>query len=120
MENDEDLFIERLNQDVQNQGQFYDVDDPKEIFDRVQEDFQASSDRDILMETVDTFEGTSYVFRNGDGDIRSYFKNNDDQVIRSKPSSDVINVYGKRPAPEPKSASEGLMTKIFGEKNGRY
>ena len=118
MIDDEEKFIMTLDNDVQNQGQFYDTDHPKEIYDLVQEDFSNSIENDKLLESYQTFEGTRFVLQNEDGDISSYFRNHEDQVVRSSPKQDVIETY--TPKKETVSVSKGLIGKIFGESGGYY
>jgi len=119
-DDNQDLFIERLNQDVQSQGQFYDTDDPKEIYDLVQQDYSHASENDRMLESYDTFEGTNFLFQNDDGQVNSYFRNHDGDAIRSKPNSNVIDVYTGSGKSKPKSISKSLMGKVFGDTDGFY
>ena len=120
MSGNEEKFIQRLDRDVQSQGDFYDTEDPKEIYDLVQEDYSNAVDNDTIVESYDTFEGTSYLFKNDDGQLNSYFKNNEGQVIRSQPDSKVIDVYTGSVKSKPKSISKSLMGKVFGDTDGFY
>ncbi len=118
MSEDRERFIETLNQDVQSQGDFYPSNDPKEIFEFVQKDFSNAMEHDQVLESYDTFEGTRFITKNNDGEISSYFRNNENQVVRSTPKQDVIDTYSPKPKADRVSASKNLMGKIFGESGG--
>ena len=51
MSGNEEKFIQRLDRDVQSQGDFYDTEDPKEIYDLVQEDYSNAVHNDTIVES---------------------------------------------------------------------
>ena len=79
------LRMERLDEAVKQQGQFYDTDDPKEIFDLVQEDFQDAFENQKQIEMTQTPEGKFILFQDEDGGLSRYFVDEENDAIRTSP-----------------------------------
>ena len=84
------LRMERLSEAAQQQGQFYDTDDPNEIFDLVQEDFQDAFDNQKQIEMTQTPEGTFFLFQDEDGGLSRYFVDEENEAIRTSPEDGQV------------------------------
>ena len=111
-EEEKALRMEKLSEAAQQQGQFYDTDDPNEIFDLVQEDFQDAFDNQKQIEMTQTPEGTFFLFQDEDGGLSRYFVDEENEAIRTSPKDDQVAML--RPPVSSMSVFDELMgTFIF-------
>ena len=87
-----------LREAAQDQGKFYDTDDPSEIYDAVQSDFADAQENQRLLESLDTGDGRNMLFQDDDGSLSSYYVDNEGDAIRTTPEEDTIKYYEN---PEP-------------------
>ena len=94
-------FIEAINQRAralreaaQDQGKFYDTDDPSEIYDSVQSDFADAQENQRLLESLDTGDGRNMLFQDDDGNLSSYYVDEEGDAIRMEPDPDTSKIYG--------------------------
>jgi len=95
----QELRMQRLNEAAQQQGQFYDTDDPKEIVDLVQKDFSDSFENDKTVEMYETPEGMNYLFKSEDGTLSSYFVDHEGDAIRTTPEAETVAAYNPPESP---------------------
>ena len=86
-------YQEYLNEAAQEQGKFYDTDDPNEIIDMVQEDFATSFEDDKTLEMTQTPDGMIFLFQDEDGNISSYFQDYEGDAIRMTPAPETVSAY---------------------------
>ena len=99
---------EYLNKAGQEQGKFYDTDDPNEVVAMVQEDFAAAFSDDKTLEMTETPDGMQFLFEDEDGNISSYFQDNEGDAIRMTPESGTVAAY-TIPQMSPMTAFEELV-----------
>lgn len=87
------LRMQRLADAAEQQGKFYDTDDPNEIVDFVQEDFQDAMENQKTLEMTQTPEGTMYLFQDEDGNLSSYFADDEGDAIRTTPEESTETLY---------------------------
>jgi len=87
------LRMKRLNEAAQQQGQFYDTDDPNEIVDLVQEDYKDAFDNQKTREMTETPEGMEYLFEDDDGNISSYFVDEEGDAVRLNTKTSTLEQY---------------------------
>ena len=83
-----------LREAAQDQGKFYDTDDPSEIYDSVQSDFADAQENQRLLESLDTGDGRNMLFQDDDGNLSSYYVDEEGDAIRMEPDSDTSKIYG--------------------------
>ena len=105
------LRMERLSEAAQQQGQFYDTDDPNEIFDLVQEDFQDAFDNQKQIEMTQTPEGTFFLFQDEDGGLSRYFVDEENEAIRTSPEDGQVSML--TPPVSAMSVFERIMEKNY-------
>ena len=103
------LRMQRLSEAAQQQGQFYDTDDPNEIFDLVQEDFQDAMENQKTLEMTQTPEGMIYLFQDEGGNLSSYFADAEGDVIRTTPEDDTESFYSMKNGRIPSTVFQELM-----------
>ena len=97
----------RLIEAAQDQGKFYDTDDPSEIYDAVQSDFADSQENQRLLESLDTGDGRNMMFQDDDGSLSSYYVDNEGDAIRMEPDPDTSKIYGDYKYNDPSERYEG-------------
>jgi len=110
-EEEKALRMEKLSEAAQQQGQFYDTDDPNEIFDLVQEDFQDAFDNQKQIEMTQTPEGTFFLFQDEDGGLSRYFVDEENEAIRTSPKDGQVAML--QPPVSPMSVFERLIEKNY-------
>ena len=85
-----------MREAAQDQGKFYDTDDPSEIYDSVQSDFADSQENQRLLESLDTGDGRNMLFQDDDGSLSSYYVDNEGDAIRTTPEEDTVKYYDYR------------------------
>ena len=85
-----------LREAAQDQGKFYDTDDPSEIYDSVQSDFADAQENQRLLESLDTGDGRNMLFQDDDGNLSSYYVDNEGDAIRTTPEEDTVKYYDYR------------------------
>ena len=83
-----------LREAAQDQGKFYDTDDPSEIYDSVQSDFADAQENLRLLESLDTGDGRNMMFQDDDGNLSSYYVDEEGDAIRMEPDPDTSKIYG--------------------------
>ena len=83
-----------LREAAQDQGKFYDTDDPSEIFDAVQSDFADAQENQRVLESLDTGDGRNMLFQDDDGNLSSFYVDEEGDAIRMEPDPDTSKIYG--------------------------
>ena len=83
-----------LREAAQDQGKFYDTDDPSEIYDSVQSDFADAQENQRVLESLDTGDGRNMLFQDDDGNLSSYYVDEEGDAIRMEPDPDTSKIYG--------------------------
>ena len=92
--------VRALREAAQDQGKFYDTDDPSEIYDSVQSDFADSQENQRLLESLDTGDGRNMMFQDDEGSLSSYYVDNEGDAIRMEPDPETTKHYEDREPPK--------------------
>ena len=103
-----------LREAAQDQGKFYDTDDPSEIFDAVQSDFADAQENQRVLESLDTGDGRNILFQDDDGNLSSYYVDNEGDAIRTTPEEDTIRYY-EDPEPPKSDPLQDEFTRMLYE-----
>ena len=103
-----------LREAAQDQGKFYDTDDPSEIYDSVQSDFSDAQENQRVLESLDTGDGRNMLFQDDDGNLSSYYVDNEGDAIRTTPEEDTIRYY-EDPEPPKSDPLQDEFTRMLYE-----
>ncbi len=107
-----ELRMERLAEAREEQGKFFDPDDafdPDELSELVALEFNRRFDNDKTLEMTQTPEGMRYLFQDEDGNLSSYFQDDEtNEVIRTTPEEGTVRAYELPPAPPSSALNEML------------